>query len=103
MTVNKFHALPQHFPPSAPRSVLAYQCVQLMRRQLKAKGIDQRWPGLRETSSGQRRVTARFTQKDGRSVNVRKATQPEPELKAIYEALGLPSLPGGTKKIVVCA
>lgn len=82
-------------------SVLAYQCVQLVRRQLKAKGIDQRWSGLRETLSGQRRVTARFTQKDGRTLNVRKATQPEPKLKAIYEALGLPFLPGGTKKMVV--
>lgn len=82
-------------------SVLAYQCVQLVRRQLKAKGIDQRWAGLREILSGQRRVTARFTQKDGRTLNVRKATQPEPKLKAIYEALGLPPLPGGTKKMIV--
>jgi hypothetical protein len=82
-------------------SVLAYQCVQLIRRQLKAKGIDPCWAGLRETLSIQRRVTARFTQKDGRTLNVRKATQPEPKLKAIYEALGVPLLPGGTKKMVV--
>jgi transposase len=81
-------------------SVLAYQCVQLIRRQLKAKGIDQRWTGLRETLSVQRRVTARFAQKDGRHLNVRKATQPEPKLKAIYDALGLNPLPGGTKKMV---
>ncbi|MDP2109720.1 MAG: IS1634 family transposase [Sulfurimicrobium sp.] len=81
-------------------SVLAYQCVQLIRRQLKAKGIDQRWTGLRETLSVQRRVTARFTQKDGRTLNVRRATQPEPKLKAIYDALGLNLLPGGVKKIV---
>jgi len=82
-------------------SVLAYQCVQLIRRQLKEKGIDTRWTGLRETLSGQRRVTARFTQRDDRSLNVRKATQPEPKLKAIYTALGLPPLPGGTKKMIV--
>jgi transposase len=81
-------------------SVLAYQCVQLIRRQLKAKGIDQRWTGLRETLSVQRRVTARFAQEDGRHLNVRKATQPEPKLKAIYDALGLNPLPGGTKRIV---
>jgi len=82
-------------------SVLAYQCVQLIRRQLKAKGMDQRWTGIRETLSVQRRVTARFTQRDGRTLHVRKATQPEPKLKAIYEALGLNPLPGGTKKMVV--
>ncbi len=81
-------------------SVLAYQCVQLIRRQLKAKGIDQRWTGLHETLSVQRRVTARFAQKDGRHLNVRKATQPEPKLKAIYDALGLNPLPGGTKKVI---
>ncbi len=81
-------------------SVLAYQCVQLIRRQLKAKGIDQRWTGLRETLSVQRRVTARFAQKDGRTLHVRKATQPEPKLKAIYDALGVNPLPGGTKKMV---
>ncbi|MDP2833746.1 MAG: hypothetical protein Q8Q28_10755 [Pseudomonadota bacterium] len=34
------------------------------------------------------------------TLNVRKATQPEPKLKAIYEALGLHPLPGGTKKMV---
>jgi len=82
-------------------SVLAYQCVQLIRRQLKAKGIDQRWAGLRETLSVQRRVTACFAQKDGRKLSVRKATQAEPKLKAIYDALGLQPLPGGMKKMVV--
>lgn len=81
-------------------SVLAYQCVQLIRRQLKAKGIDASWTGLREMLSVQRRVTACFTQKDGRKLSVRKATQPEPKLKAIYDALGLHPLPGGTKKML---
>jgi transposase len=81
-------------------SVLAYQCVQLIRRQLKEKGMDQRWAGLRETLSVQRRVTACFAQKDGRKLSVRKATQPEPKLKAIYDALGLQPLPGGIKKMV---
>jgi hypothetical protein len=47
--------------------VLAYQCVQLIRSQLNAKGIDQSWASLRETLSVQRRVTARFTQREGRT------------------------------------
>jgi transposase len=64
-------------------TVLAYQCVQLIRRQLKAKGLDQSWTGLCDTLSVQRRVTARFVQKDGRTLHVRKATQPEPKLKVI--------------------
>jgi transposase len=81
-------------------SVLAYQCVQLLRRQLKGKGIDLGWRNLRDILSVQQRVTARFTQKNGRTLLVRKATQPEPKLKAIYDALGLGYLPGGTKKRV---
>ena len=81
-------------------SVLASQCVQLIRRQLKAKGIDTSWTGLRETLSVQRRVTVTFTQKDDRTLPVRKATQPEPRLKTIYVALGLDPLPGGIKRLV---
>lgn len=42
-------------------------------------------------------MTARFAQKDGRTLNVRKAAQPEPKLKAIYDALGLNPLPGDEK------
>lgn len=55
---------------------------------------------LRKTFSVQRRVTARFTQRDGRTLNVRKATQPDPTLKTLYEALGLDPLPGGTKRLL---
>jgi transposase len=82
-------------------SVLAYQAVQLIRRQLKAKGIDTSWAGLREALSVQRRVTVTFTQKDGRTLHLRKATQPEGLLRTIYHILGLDPLPGGTKKQIV--
>jgi transposase len=81
-------------------TVLAYQCVQLIRRQLEAKGITASWKSLRDILSVQRRVTASFKQKDGRTLHIRKSTTPEPKLKALYEALGLPSLPGGTRKHV---
>ncbi len=80
-------------------SVLAYQCVQLIRRQLKTKGIEARWTSLRETLTVQRRVTASFKRRDGGTLHVRKATQPEPRLKAIYAALGVDPLPGGTKRL----
>jgi hypothetical protein len=54
---------------------------------------------LRKTLSVQRRVTASFTRRDGGALHVRKATQPEPGLKAIYTGLGLDPLPGGTKRL----
>jgi len=48
-------------------TVLAYQAVQVIRRQLQAKGKHARWTSLRETLSVQRQVTASFTRKDGRT------------------------------------
>ena len=81
-------------------TVLAYQCVQFLRVKLKATGITDSWATLRETLSVQRRVTATFRQRDGRTLNVRKATVAEPELMAIYRALGLNPTPGGTKKLI---
>lgn len=81
-------------------SVLAYQFVQYQRTRLKAKNIHTRWDGLREILSIQRRVTADFRQSNGRTLHVRKATTPEPELKALYDALGLAPLPGGTRKLI---
>jgi transposase len=82
-------------------SVLAYQLVQTLRRQLKAKGIHESWMSLREILSVQRRVTASFRRRDGRTLHVRKSTVAEPELKAIYEALGLDTTPGETKKLII--
>ena len=81
-------------------TVLAYQCVQFLRVKLKAAGISDCWATLRDTLSVQRRVTASFRQRDGRTLNVRKATVAEPELMAIYRVLGISSAPGGTRKLI---
>ena len=81
-------------------TVLAYQCVQVLRKTLKEHGINERWARLRDILSVQRRVTASFQRRDGRFTHVRKATTPEPALKAIYQALGVSPLPGGTKKLI---
>jgi hypothetical protein len=82
-------------------SVLAYQFVQVIRRRLKGVGIHESWAGLRDILSVQRRVTATFTQKDGRTLHVRKSTRPEPDLVRLYEALGLAHQPGGVQKLIV--
>ena len=81
-------------------TVLAYQCVQVLRTQLKAAGISDSWASLRKTLSVQRRVTASLRRKDGRTVHVRKSTVAEPALNAIYDALAINSAPGGTKKLI---
>jgi transposase len=82
-------------------TVLAYQAVQAIRTKLKAKGITASWTILRETLSVQQRVTATFKQRDGRTLNIRKATVAEKNLKEIYEKLGISATPGGIQKLIM--
>jgi len=82
-------------------TVLAYQFVQIIRRQLQEHGIQGRWNSLRDILSVQRRVTASFQRAEGGALHIRKATRPEPELAAIYQALNLDPLPGGVQKTTV--
>jgi hypothetical protein len=81
-------------------SVLAYQFVQAIRQRLGAHGIHECWSGLREVLAAQRRVTASFVQRDGRTLHVRKSTRPEPDLLRIYDALGVAHQPGGVQKLI---
>lgn len=96
-----FHSKEERSDGHLMISVLAYQFVQVIRTRLKAQDIHASWAGLREILSVQRRVTATFTQRDGRTLHVRKSTQPEPDLKRIYAVLDVNCLPGGIKKLIV--
>jgi len=82
-------------------TVLAYQAVQAVRKKLNAKGMTKSWVSLRQTFSVQQRVTATFKQRDGRTLNVRKATVAEPKLKELYAALDLSPTPGGVQKLII--
>ena len=82
-------------------TVLAYQLVQAIRQKLKSKGNKLGWSSLRNILSVQQRVTATFTQKDGRTLNIRKATKAEKDLQDIYTALDVSAAPGGVKKLIV--
>ena len=81
-------------------TVLAYQAVQAVRCKLKAHSINESWASLRNILAVQQRVTATFSQRDGCTLHVRKATAPEPALRKIYNALGLAPTPGGVKKMI---
>jgi hypothetical protein len=82
-------------------TVLAYQFVQIIRRRLQTHGITDRWSSLRAILAGQCRVTATFRRPDGRTLHVRKATQPEPAQLAIIRVLGSDPTPGGVHKMIV--
>ena len=81
-------------------SVLAYQFVQIIRTRLADRGIHDSWASLRNILRVQRRVTSRFSTRAGRTLSVRKASQPEPQLNALYTALALDLNPGGTRKVI---
>jgi transposase len=82
-------------------TVLAYQCVQVIRKTLKEQGLHDSWATLRKTMAVQQRVTASMQRSDGRSIHLRKCTKAEPALMRIYQALGISAAPGGSKKLVV--
>jgi transposase len=82
-------------------SVLAYHLVHTLRMQLKAQGIHLSWESLRNQLDGQERVTVVLHRDDGKICHIRKATRPEPRQLVIYNALGLPSLPGKTEKTLI--
>lgn len=64
-------------------------------------GITASWTTLRETLSVQQRVAATFKQRDGKTLNIRKATVAEKNLKEIYEKLCISVTPGGIQKLTM--
>jgi len=96
-----YHRLSKRIDAHLFLSVLAYHLVHTLRLQLKAQGIDLSWESLRNHLDGQERVTVVLHREDGKICHIRKATRPEPHQLAIYNALGLPSLPGKTEKTLI--
>jgi transposase len=82
-------------------SVLAYHLVHSLRIRLKAQGIHMSWESLRNQFAGQERVTVVLHRDDGQIYHIRKATRPEPHQQILYNALGLPHLPGKTEKTLI--
>ena len=82
-------------------SVLAYHLVHTLRIQLKAQGIHLSWESLRNQFAGQERVTVVLHRDDGQIYHIRKATRPEPHQQVLYNALGVPHLPGKTEKTLI--
>ena len=86
-------------------TVIAYQLVQVIRTRLAERGDGPirtaSWTTLKRILGGRQRVTATFKRADGRTLHVRKATRPEPQQKAILDALGIASSAGGTHQAVV--
>ncbi len=74
-------------------TVIAYQLVQEMRTRLRNKGLFSSWTTLRHILHRQVRSTNVFRCRDGRTLHVRTTSQPDSELKGIYDALGVDRAP----------
>ena len=81
-------------------TVLAYQAVQVLRRRLRGHGFQESWVTLHRIFAGQRRITAIFRQKDGRTLHVRKTSVAESKLKQFYDALGISASPVGVRTML---
>jgi hypothetical protein len=62
-----------------PIRILVLYNVQIIRSRLTEQGIHDSWASLRKIFQVQRRVTSSFKTREGRTLNVRKASLPEPE------------------------
>jgi len=82
-------------------TLIAYHLVQTLRRQLKAKNINDSWQTIRRKMENQQRVTVILQREDGKTIHLRKATKAEPQQSVIYKALGISAYPGGVEKTVV--
>ena len=66
--------------------LLAYWIVNTIRYQLKIKGINYNWNEIVRITNTQKLVTT-TGKNDGETVEIRKASEPEPKIIAIYQAL----------------
>ncbi|MBK9737916.1 MAG: IS1634 family transposase [Saprospiraceae bacterium] len=66
--------------------LLAYWIVNTIRYQLKIKGITHNWTEILRITSTQKLVTT-SGKNDDETVEIRKASEPEPKIREIYQAL----------------
>jgi len=79
-------------------TVLAYQCVQVIRKRLKECEIHDSWLTVRSTLSTHHRSTKMFLHYSGATLHHRKAEIADAYQQQIYDALNLDSEPGGVVK-----
>jgi len=82
-------------------TVLAYQCVQAIRNKLKAHEIHDSWKTLRTILCTHQRSTVTLRLRNGTTLHIRRASEPEAEQQQIYQALQLDSNPGGVAKTLI--
>jgi len=82
-------------------ALLAYWLVNTVRHQLKSKGIYSNWQEIVRIGNTQKSLTTIGTNLDNRTIGIRRCSEPNQNLKSIYEALGYKQMPFTKRKFVV--
>ncbi len=81
--------------------LLAYSLVNTLRYQLKAKGIRHDWQEIVRITNTQKVVTTYGKNTFDETIYVRRCTDPNEKVRAIYQALGYKNYPFVKRKSVV--
>lgn len=81
--------------------LLAYQAVATIRYQLKNKGIHHDWKNIVRIMNTQKEVVTTMKNNKGKTILIKKCSEPSVEAKQIYDALDYKMVPYYMKKSVV--
>ena len=81
--------------------ILAYWLVNTIRHQLKQKGINSSWKEINRVTNTQKIITTTGQNKDNELIYVRRCSEPNENVKAIYNALNYKNYPFVKRKSVV--
>jgi transposase len=95
-----FHQTDENTMAHLNLAVLAYQVVNAIRHQLKARNIHHDWSHLVRIMNTQKAVTVTMLDKQGRKLYIRKCSKPEQQAKEIYDALGYKHYPFIRKSVL---
>jgi len=82
-------------------TVVGYHILHSIRTRLKQVGLNYRWATIRKLLSTQGRVTTRLETESGKTIYIRKCSEPEPFHKTIYDALNLDYVPCKSKRVTI--
>jgi transposase len=94
-----FHQKDENTMSHLNLAVLAYQCVNSIRYQLKAKGIHHDWSHIVRLMNTQKVVTVTMLDKSGKKLYIRRCSKPESKALEIYNALGFKYYPFCKKSV----
>ena len=80
--------------------IIAYAIVNTIRYKLKLQGIHHDWKNIVRIMNTQKLVTTSFKKEDGQLMMIKKCSQPNAEVTAIYQALKYKQMPFTMKKFV---